>query len=96
MYKITRTAIRTDLNTPFWDFTPEQKAEIKAKYEDTGKRISSTVTIDEHVETRESIWTSYEDWEVYSNEYTAIWTARDQYYLENSIVAVRNTEVISN
>ena len=49
MYKINRVAIRQSTDVKFWDFTPEQQAEIKTKYDDTGKRVSFNVTVDELV-----------------------------------------------
>ena len=89
MYKINRVAIRQSTDVKFWDFTPEQQAEIKTKYDDTGKRVSFNVTVDELVETRESVWTTQADWKIFNDEYANNWIERNKYYIDNNIIALR-------
>lgn len=93
MYTINRVAIRESTETAFWDFTPEQIAAIKVKYEDTGRRTSFEVTVDDLMEVRNSVWVTKEDWEEYNTEYADCWVERDKYYADNNIVAMRSANI---
>ena len=92
MYIINRVALRESTETEFWDFTPDQLAAIKAKYEDTGRRISFQREINDLTETRNSVWATRADWEEYNNEYADCWIVRDQYYADNKILATRSEQ----
>ena len=90
-YEYSRVSIRPDVETEFWEFTPEQLASIKATYDDTGRRISFSQTIleDGVTEQRVHVWASMEDWDAYNTEYDACWSERDVYNELHNIVSMR-------
>lgn len=92
LYQYSRITIRQDVDTPFWNFTPEQLANIKTKYDDSGRRVQFSISISEDglIETRSHVWASRDDWVEYNQEYSDSWVTRDNYNTTNNIYSVRS------
>lgn len=93
-YSYQRVSIRENTSTEFWNFTSEQLAKIKSTYDDTGKRISFTVTLSDDDDgglhqTWTHVWNSVDDWKEYNTEFAACWPERDQYNITHNIISVR-------
>ena len=86
-----RIAHRPNTQIPFWTPSEETLALIKSKYDDTGKRISFTVTLADGdlTEIRESVWSGIEFWQEYADEFADLWEERNAYFLANGIISAR-------
>ena len=90
-YSYQRISIRENVDTEFWNFTSDQLAKIKSTYDDTGKRISFTVTLtdDGLNQIWTHVWDSMGDWREYNTEFTDCWKERDQYNTANNIISIK-------